>query len=128
MIKMEEFFPKLSDIFNEKIEIRENIEKLLIELKINKEDLIPGDLGNPNEVKEMIRKFGGVKEDISMDVAVDEKTNIITIKLQNNEDFETISTAMKNLWERASNLLIEAFSVEPGTVGKFKDLGEFDEN
>lgn len=125
---MEELYPKLIDIFNDTIEIREVKEQLLIELKINKKDLVPGDLGKPYEVKEMIRMFGGVKEDISMDVAVDENTKIITIKMQNNEDFETISTAMKNLWERASNLLIEASTVEPGTVGKFKEIGDFDEN
>ena len=124
---MEELFPKLSDIFNDTIEIREVKEQLLIELKINKKDLVPGDLGKPYEVKEMIRMFGGVKEDISMDVTVDENTNIITIKMQNNEDFETINTAMKNLWERASNLLIEATNMEPGTAGSFKELGDFEE-
>jgi len=124
---MEELFPKLSDIFNDTIEIREVKEQLLIELKINKKDLVPGDLGKPYEVKEMIKMFGGVKEDISMDVTVDENTNIITIKMQNNEDFETINTAMKNLWERASNLLIEATNMEPGTAGSFKELGDFEE-
>ena len=127
MVKMEELFPKLSNLLNEGIEIREDKEQLLIELKIKEKDLIPGDLGKSNEVKEMIRIFGGVKQDISMDVAVDEKTKIITLKLLNNEDFETISTAMKNIWERASNLLIEAFNVEPGKIGKFKNLGDFDE-
>ena len=75
----------------------------------------------------MIRIFGGVKQDIPMDVAVDEKTKIITLKLLNKEDFEILSIAMKILWERASNLLIEAFNAEPGEIGKFKDLGDFDE-
>ena len=124
---MEELFPKLVDIFNDTIKINEIKEQLLIELKINKKDLVPGDLGKDYEVKEMIRTFGGVKEEISMDVAVDENTKSITIKLQNNEDFDIISTAMKNLWERASNYLIEASTQEPGTVGKFKDIGEFEE-
>ena len=127
MVKMEELLPKLSNLLSDAVEIREDKEQLLIELKIKEKDLIPGDLGKSNEVKEMIRIFGGVKQDISMDVAVDEKTKIITLKLLNNEDFETISTAMKNIWERASNLLIEAFNVEPGKIGKFKDLGDFDE-
>ena len=124
---MEELLPKLSNLLNDAVDIRENKEQLLIELKIKKKDLIPGDLGNPEEVEEMIRIFGGVKQDIPMDVAVDEKTKNITLKLLNNEDFETISIAMKNLWERVSNLLIEAFNAEPGKIGKFKDLGDFDE-
>ncbi|TFG23635.1 MAG: hypothetical protein EU529_06755 [Promethearchaeota archaeon] len=125
---MEELFPKLSNIFNDTIEIREDKEQLLIELKIKKKEIAPGDLGKPNEVKEMIRMFGGVKQEISMDIVVNENTNIITIKMRNKEEFETISTAMKNLWEHASNLLIEASNVEPGSAGTFKDLGDFDEN
>ena len=64
---MEELFPKLSNLLNDAVEIREIKEQLLIELKIKKKDLIPGDLGKPNEVKEMIRIFGGVKKDISME-------------------------------------------------------------
>ncbi|TFF97880.1 MAG: hypothetical protein EU540_08450 [Promethearchaeota archaeon] len=125
---MEELFPKLNNIFNDTIEIREDKDQLLIELKIKKKDIVPGDLGKPNEVKEMIRMFGGVKQEISLDVAVDENTNIITIKMRNKEEFEIISTAMKNLWKNASNLLIEASNVEPGSAGSFKDLGDFDEN
>ena len=49
---MEELFPKLSNLLNDAVEIREIKEQLLIELKIKKKDLIPGDLGKPNEVKE----------------------------------------------------------------------------
>ncbi|MFX0186215.1 MAG: hypothetical protein ACFE8A_00615 [Candidatus Hodarchaeota archaeon] len=124
---MEELLPKLSNLLNDAVEIRENKEQLLIELKIRKKDLILGDLGKPNEVKEMIKVFGGVKQDIPIDVAVDEKTNIITLKLLYKEDFKLISTAIKNLWERVSALLIEAFNAEPGKIGKFKDLGDFDE-
>ena len=127
MVKMEELFPKLSNLLNNAIEIREDKEHLLIELKIKGKDMIPGDLGKPNEIREMIRIFGGVKQNIQIDVAVDEKTKNITIKLLNKEDFEIISTAMKDLWERASNLLIEAFNAEPGKIGKFVDLGDFDE-
>jgi hypothetical protein len=127
MIKMEELIPNLSNLLNNTVEIRENKEQLLIELKIKKEDLIPGDLGKPHEVKEMIRVFGGVKQDIPIDVVADEKTKIITLKLLNKEDFEIIRTAIKNLWERVSDLLIEAFNAELGKIGKFKDLGDFDE-
>ena len=127
MIKMEELLFKLSKLLNDAVEIGINKEQLLIELKIKKKDLIPGDLGKVHEVKEMIRVFGGVNQDIPMDVTVDEKTKIITFKLLNKEDFEIISTAIKNLWKRISDLLIEAFNAEPGKIGKFKDLGDFDE-
>ncbi len=125
---MEELFPKLRDSLNNAVEIKEDENQLLIELKVKNEDLIPGDLGSPHEIKEMIRIFGGVKQDIPMEVRVDEKTNIITIKLLKKEDFEIVRTVMKSIWERASELLIKAFNAEPGKTEEFRDLGDFDEN
>lgn len=125
---MEELLPKLSSSLNNAVEIKEDENQLLIELKVKKEDLIPGDLGTPNEVKEMIRIFGGVKQDIQMEVDVDEKTKIITLRLLKREDFEVISTVMKDIWERVSELLIKAFNAEPGKIDIFRDLGDFDEN
>lgn len=125
---MEELFPKLRDSLNNAVEIKEDENQLLIELKVKNEDLIPGDLGSPHEIKEMIRIFGGVKQDIPMEVSVDENTNIITIKMLKKEDFEIVRTVINSLWERASELLIKAFNAEPGKTEEFRDLGDFDEN
>ena len=125
---MEELFPKLRDSLNIAVEIKEDENQLLIDLKVKNEDLIPGDLGSPHEIKEMIRMFGGVKQDIPMEVSVDEKTNIITIKMLKKEDFEIVRTVINSLWERASELLIKAFNAEPGKTEEFRDLGDFDEN
>ena len=125
---MEELFPKLRDSLNNAVEIKEDENQLLIELRVKNEDLIPGDLGSPHEIKEMIRIFGGVKQDIPMEVRVDENTNIITIKMLKKEDFEIVRTVINSLWERASELLIKAFNAEPGKTEEFRDLGDFDEN
>ena len=125
---MEELFPKLRDSLNNAVEIKEDENQLLIELRVKNEDLIPGDLGSPHEIKEMIRIFGGVKQDIPMEVSVDENTNIITIKMLKKEDFEIVRTVINSLWERASELLIKAFNAEPGKTEEFRDLGDFDEN
>jgi len=105
---MEELYPKLSDSLKKVVEIIEVEEQLKIELKVKNNDLLPGDLGSPTEVKEMIRIFGGVSQDIIMEVVVDEKANIITIKLQKREAFEIVKNAMRTMWERAAELLEKA--------------------
>jgi len=69
---MEELYPKLSDSLKKVVEIIEVEDQLKIELRVKNKDLFPGDLGSPTEVKEMIRIFGGVSQDIIMEVIVDE--------------------------------------------------------
>ncbi len=124
---MEDLFPKLENSLRNAVEIKENKNSLLIELKVKEKDLIPGDLGSPNEVEEMIRIFGGVKDEIQMKVDVDKTTNTFSLKFENEEDYEAVSTVMKNIWQRASELLIKAYSAEPGNIGVFRELGDFDE-
>jgi hypothetical protein len=122
---MEELIPSLSDMLNKTVEFREDKNRLLIELEVKEKNLIPGDLGKPHEVKEMITIFGGIKKEISMEIDINENTNVITIKLLTLEDFETISAAMKDIWEKVSELLIRALNIEPGKLDEFKDLGNF---
>ena len=124
---MEELYPKLSDSLKKTVEIREVEDQLKIELRVKNKELLLGDLGSPTEVKEMIRIFGGVSHDIIMEVNIDEKSNIITIKLQKREDFEIVKNAMRTIWERAAELLKKAISTEPGRNDEFRALGDFDE-
>ncbi len=125
---MEELYPKLSDSLKKVVEIIEVEDQLKIELRVKNKDLLPGDLGSPTEVKEMIRIFGRVPQDIIMQVKTDEKANIITIKLQKREDFEIVKKAMRTIWERAAELLEKAISTEPGRNDEFRALGDFDES
>ena len=124
---MEELYSKLSDSLKKIVEIIEVEDQLKIELRVKNKELLLGDLGSPTEVKEMIRIFGGVSHDIIMEVNIDEKSNIITIKLQKREDFEIVKNAMRTIWERAAELLKKAISTEPGRNDEFRALGDFDE-
>ena len=124
---MEELYPKLSDSLKKIVEIVEVEDQLKIELRVKNKDLIPGDLGSPSEVEEMIRIFGGVSQNIIMQVNTDEKANIITIKLQKREDFEIAKNAIKTIWERVAELLEKSISTEPGRNDEFRALGDFDE-
>jgi len=125
---MEELYPKLSDSLKKAVEIIEIEDQLKIELRVKNKDLLPGDLGSPTEIKEMIKIFGGVSQDIIMEIIVDEKANIITIKLQKREDFEIVKNAMITIWERAAELLEKSISTEPGRNDEFRALGDFDES
>ncbi len=125
---MEELLPKLENLLNNAVEIKENSNQLLIELKVKNKDLIPGDLGTPKEVEEMIRIYGGVKDEIQMNVDVDKKTNTFSLKFEKKEDFEAISNVMKNLWQRLSELVEKAINTELGKTDTFKDFRDFDEN
>ena len=125
---MEELYPKLSDSLKKVVEIIEIEDQLKIELRVKNKDLLPGDLGSPSEVKEMIRIFGGISHDIIMEVIVDEKANIITIKLQKREDYEIVKNTMRTIWERAAELLKKSISAEPGRNDEFRALGDFDES
>jgi hypothetical protein len=125
---MEELYPKLSDSLKKVVEIIEVEDQLKIELRVKNKFLIPGDLGTPAEVEEMIRIFGGVSQDIIMEVIIDEKANIITVKLQKREDFEIVKNVMRTIWERAAELLKNAISTEPGRNDEFRALGDFDES
>jgi len=125
---MEDLLPKLSDSLKNAIEITEDENQLLIELKVKREDFIPRDLGSPNEIREMIRIFGGVTQEIPIDIDVNGNSKTVSLKLQNKEDYDIIRTAMKTIWERAAELLQKAFKAEPGKTEEFRVLGDFDEN
>ena len=125
---MEELYPKLSDSLKKVVEIIEVEDQLKIELRVKNKDLLPGDLGSPSEVKEMIRIFGGVSQDIIMEVTVDEIAKIITVKLQKREAFEIVKKAMRTIWERAAELLEKSISTEPGRNDEFQALGDFNES
>ena len=125
---MEELYPKLSDSLKKVVEIIEVEDQLKIELRVKNKELLPGDLGSPTEVKEMIRIIGGVSQDIILDVKSEEDTKSITIKLQKREDFEIVKNAMRTIWERAADLIERAISTEPGRNDEFRALGDFDES
>jgi hypothetical protein len=125
---MEELLPKLSESIKNVVEITENEKEFLIELKIIKKNYIPGDLGSPSEIKEMLQIFGGVSHEIPIDIEVNENFKIISLSMKNRGDFDKIRTSLKTIWQRAAELLQKAFDAEPGKTEEFRALGDFDED
>jgi hypothetical protein len=125
---MEDLIISLNELLKSVIEIQEVESDLLIEIKIKEKLPIPGDLGTPQEVREMIQKFGGISPKISMEIEVNQEAQVVSLKMTNMEDFKAISDALKGIWEKASDLLLKAFNAEPGKIDEFRALGDFDEN
>ena len=125
---MEELLPKLSDSLKNAIEITENEVQLSIDLKLKRESLVPGEIGTPNEIREMIRIFGGISQEIPIEIKVNENSKTISLSMQTKEEFELICNVMKTIWHKAAELLQKAFNAEPGKTEEFRALGDFDEN
>ena len=125
---MEDLIISLNELLKSIIEIQEFENDLLIEIKIKEKLPIPGDLGTPQEVREMIQKFGGISPNISMEIEVNQNIQLVSLKMTNMEDFKAISDALKEIWEKASDLLLKAFNAEPGKIDEFRALGDFDES
>jgi len=124
---MEDLLLKLSESLSNAVEITENENQLVIELKLKKKDYISGDLGSANEIREMIQIFGGVSQEIPIEIEVNESSRTVSFKMKNKEDFEIIRTTLKTIWQRAAELLQKAFNAEPGKTEEFRALGDFDE-
>ena len=124
---MEELLPKLSDSLKNAIEIRENENQLLIEFELKRDDFVPGDIGTPDEINEMIKIFGGLTQEIPIDIKVNENTKTIYLRMESKEDFKIMQNVMKNIWNRAAELLQNAFNAEPGKTEEFRALGDFGE-
>ncbi len=125
---MEELLPKLSDSLKNAVEITENEAQLSIDLKLKRERFVPGDIGTPKEIREMIRIFGGISQEIPIEIKVNENSKTISLNMQTKEEFELICDGMKNIWHKVAELLQKAFNAEPGKTEEFRALGDFDEN
>ena len=125
---MEELLPKLSDSLKKVIEITEKEAELSIDLKLKRESMVPGDIGTPKEIREMIQIFGGISQEIPIDIKVNEKSKTISLSMQTKEEFELICNVMKTIWSKAAELLQKAFNAEPGKTEEFRALGDFDED
>jgi hypothetical protein len=96
----------------------------MISLVFKGEKKTKEELGEETEIKDMLKVFGGLTEEIYMDVNVDEISQKISIKFNSEEDMVKVNSIMENLWERASELLNKAFL---GDFKAIKDLEDFTE-
>ena len=118
---MEGFLPTMKEKFKEKIEIKDDKENLSITL-IVKGDIF-GKFLYPDEIPIILKLYGGLREDIHMEIKTYEKEQKIEIILENEDDFKKIQSIMKNIWENAVNMLAELLK---GNYKVIKDVPNID--
>ena len=119
---MEEI-PSLKDMLKEatKIEVDEHnlVLKLIVKSKID----LKGDFASPSEVKEMLQMFGGLKEDVPMEIKVDSEAQKIEFVFDSKNDMNKIYVILKNLWDRLVNLLNHVMA---GDLSGLKGIDDID--
>lgn len=121
---MEELIPALKNMLSTAVKIIEDEDNLVITLVINDTENIIRNLAEPKEVKTMLRMFGGLKEEIKMEIEIDEEAKTINMKFNFKEDMDKVREVLDNLWDRIEQLLGQAMM---GSLDGFKDLGDFDD-
>ena len=119
---MEGLLPIMKEKFKEKIDIKDDKQNLTITLIVKGE--IFGKFLYPDEIPIMLKLFGGLKEDIQMEIKINEKAHEVDIILKNEEDFKKIQTIMKNIWENAVTILGELLK---GNYESIKDIPNIDD-
>ena len=119
---MEELYPILKDRLRESIEVKVNKPNLTINLILKNQ--VKGIIAEPEEIIIMFKMFGGLREDIPMDIDIENERKQIALKFQDEADFNKIQEIMETLWENTVNLLIE---VTKGNFNILNDIPDVDD-
>ena len=119
---MEEILPRLKGMLKEATVISSDANKFEISITVVKK--INGIVAEPDEIIVMLKMYGGLKEDIPMDINIDNDAQRITLKLQNEADFKKVAKIMETLWDNAVDMLTSAME---GDVSRIKDIPNLDD-
>ncbi|MHA1239456.1 MAG: hypothetical protein ACTSQU_01560 [Promethearchaeota archaeon] len=119
---MEEILPRLKGMLKDATTIEFDAIKLEITITIIKN--INGNVAEPNEIIVMLKMYGGLREDIPMEINIDNDTQSITLKFQNEEDFKKVAKIMETLWDNAVDMLTSAME---GDISRIKDIPNLDD-
>ena len=119
---MEELLPQLKGMLKDATVIKSDATKFEINIMvINK---INGNVAEPDEIIVMLKMYGGLREDIPMEIIIDNDAQNITLKFQNEEDFKKVAKIMETLWDNAVDMLTSAME---GDVSRIKDIPNLDD-
>lgn len=106
------------------IEVNYDENNLIIILNVKGEIQKSDILAEPNEVKDMLRILGGLTEEVSMDIEIDNKARSIKLTFQNKEDLEIVKGVLDNIWERTIHIFDE---LEKGNNNILRGVGDFND-
>ena len=109
-------------MIKEAVDVKTDVSRLTITIVVKKK--INGVVANPDEIIIMLKMYGGLREDIPMEIDIDNDAQIITLKFQNEEGFKRVEKIMEKLWNNAVDLLVSAIE---GDVSRLKDIPNIDD-
>jgi hypothetical protein len=104
------------------ITIETNASDLTVKMIIKKE--VKGNLAEPEEVIIMLKMYGGLREDIPMDIDIDNQSQTITLKFQNEGNFKEIVKIFETLWDNTVDLLFQAIESD---FSRIKNIPNIDD-
>jgi len=120
--KMEEILPSLKGMLKDATVIKSDATRFEITITIlNK---INDNVADPDEILVMLKMFGGLKEDVPMEINIDNDTQIIELKFQTEEDFKKIQKIMETIWDDAVDMLEQTIQ---GDFSRIKDIPNIDD-
>jgi len=119
---MEEIFPLLKDMLNNSIQIKKDELNLQFSIIIKTE--VKGKLAEPEEVLIMLKMFGGLREDIPIEIIINNEMQTIDLKFDNKENFKKVSLMMDKIWDNAVDMLI---NLTEGNYNVIKDIPNIDD-
>ena len=119
---MEELLPVLKDMLKKAITVNKDKSALTITLKVTQK--FKRKLADPEEIIIMLKMFGGLKEEIPMDITIDNENQLIDIKLKNEEDFFKLDEIFAKIWDNAVDMLVELLD---GNFDAIKDIPRIDD-
>ena len=119
---MEEILARLKGMLKDATVIESNATKF--EINITIVDKISDNVAEPDEIIVMLKMYGGLREDIPMEIDIDNEAQSITLKFQNEEDFKKVKKIMETLWDNAVDMLTSAME---GDISRIKDIPNLDD-
>jgi hypothetical protein len=120
--KMEEILPSLKGMLKDATIIKSDATKF--EITITVLNKIKGNVADPDEILVMLKMFGGLKEDVPMEININNETQIIELKFQTEEDFKKIQKIMETIWDDAVDMLEQA---SQGDFSRIKNIPNIDD-
>ena len=119
---MEEIIPSLKGMLKDGTVIKSDAIKF--EINITVLNKIKGNVADPDEILVMLKMFGRLKEDVPMEININNETQIIELKFQTEEDFKKIQKIMETIWDDAVDMLEQA---SQGDFSRIKNIPNIDD-
>jgi len=119
---MEEILQRLKGMLKDATIIESDVTKF--EITITLVNKINSVMAEPDEIIVMLKMYGGLREDIPMKIDIDNNAQIISIKFQNEADFNKVAKIMETLWDNAVDMLTSAME---GDISRIKDIPNLDD-